>query len=133
MEAGAITRIRKEIVEWSKCYDLHIYGFNLEVIGDSYEKVRGRIRGPPDSPYADGTFELLFKMPNNYPWSPPSVRFLTKIWHPNVSSAVGTVCLNATEMHWTPSMTLRTTLLSLQVSDLKDGPFVIKIYNFTNH
>ena len=24
------------------------------------------------------------KFPNDYPYSPPSVRFLTKMWHPNI-------------------------------------------------
>lgn len=24
------------------------------------------------------------KFPHDYPYSPPSIRFLTKVWHPNV-------------------------------------------------
>lgn len=24
------------------------------------------------------------KFPSDYPYSPPSIRFLTKVWHPNV-------------------------------------------------
>jgi len=28
--------------------------------------------------------QALMKFPSDYPYSPPSVRFLTKMWHPNV-------------------------------------------------
>jgi hypothetical protein len=29
-------------------------------------------------------FQAHMKFPNDYPYSPPSIRFLTKVWHPNV-------------------------------------------------
>ena len=29
-------------------------------------------------------FQALMKFPPDYPYSPPSVKFLTKMWHPNV-------------------------------------------------
>lgn len=42
------------------------------------------VQGPPDSPYAGGTFKLELYLPEDYPMSPPKVRFLTKIYHVNV-------------------------------------------------
>lgn len=42
------------------------------------------------------------------------MRFITKIWHPNISSATGAVCLDILKDQWAAAMTLRTALLSIQ-------------------
>lgn len=48
--------------------------------------LKGTFSGPPDSPYAGGTYEVDIKIPDKYPFKPPSMFLITKIWHPNVSS-----------------------------------------------
>lgn len=42
------------------------------------------IQGPSETPYEGGVFQLAFAIPEQYPLQPPQVRFLTKIFHPNV-------------------------------------------------
>jgi len=56
--------------------------------------------GPPHSPYDGGAFRLELLFPSNYPFSPPKVKFLTKIWHPNVSSQTGMICLDILKDQW---------------------------------
>lgn len=54
--------------------------------GDDLTHLRGQFFGPPDTPYEGGTFLVDIKIPSEYPFRPPGMRFETKIWHPNVSS-----------------------------------------------
>ncbi|CAD7673487.1 unnamed protein product [Nyctereutes procyonoides] len=42
------------------------------------------IAGPQDSPFEGGTFKLELFLPEEYPMAAPKVRFMTKIYHPNV-------------------------------------------------
>jgi len=36
--------------------------------------------------FADGKFKLELFLPEEYPMAPPKVRFLTKIYHPNIGA-----------------------------------------------
>lgn len=42
------------------------------------------------------------------------MKFETKLWHPNVSSQTGAICLDILKNEWTPALTIRTALISLQ-------------------
>ena len=91
----------------------------VELVNESFTELRGEIAGPPDTPYEGGTYVLEIKIPETYPFNPPKVRFITKIWHPNISSVTGAICLDILKDQWAAAMTLRTVLLSLQVKGLR--------------
>jgi len=71
------------------------------------------IIGPEDTPYAGGIFYLDIRFPNDYPFKAPTVKFLTKIYHPNISSS-GTICLDILKSDkWSPALTIGRVLLSI--------------------
>ncbi|KAL7414308.1 putative ubiquitin-conjugating enzyme E2 [Mrakia frigida] len=71
------------------------------------------ITGPEGSPFAGGHFKLELFLPEEYPMSPPKVRFLTKIYHPNIDK-LGRICLDILKDKWSPALQIRTVLLSVQ-------------------
>ena len=75
---------------------------------------KGKIKGPIDTCYQGGTFIIDIVIPDDYPFKPPKMKFDTKIWHPNISSVTGAICLDILKNEWTPALTIRTALISLQ-------------------
>ena len=51
------------------------------------------VAGPEGSPFEGGVFKLELFLPEDYPMSAPKVRFITKIYHPNIDK-LGRICLD---------------------------------------
>lgn len=58
-----------------------------------------------DTPYEDGLFRMKLVLSKDYPHSPPRGFFLTKIFHPNVSTT-GDICVNLLKRDWNADITL---------------------------
>ncbi|KAH7824632.1 putative ubiquitin-conjugating enzyme E2 T [Monocercomonoides exilis] len=84
---------------------------------DKLLEVHGFVEGPEGSPYEGGRFQINMKFPETYPFSPPVVRFLTPIYHPNIDAS-GNICLDILSTSpkgtWTPCQNISTILLSLR-------------------
>lgn len=96
---------------------------------------KATIFGPPDSPYAGGTFFLNIVFPPEYPFKPPKIRFITKIYHPNISFD-GHICLDILKDQWSPALTIAKTLLSissLMADPNPDDPLVPEIAREFKH
>ncbi|XP_050542525.1 uncharacterized protein LOC126906200 [Daktulosphaira vitifoliae] len=78
------------------------------------------ILGPVGSPFEGGIFYLYIQIPYGYPMSPPVVRFLTKIFHPNISRH-GDIGLDSIHHNWSLALTLAKVLISIQ--SLLTDPF----------
>ena len=73
-----------------------------------------KLRGPKETPYENGTFDIEILLSDDYPMSPPKVLFITKIFHPNIDK-LGRICLDVLKDKWTPALQIRSVLLSIQV------------------
>ncbi|CAF1492671.1 unnamed protein product [Adineta steineri] len=72
----------------------------------------GWIDGPENSPYAGGRFRLTIDFPVEFPFQPPEIRFITPVFHPNISMT-GEICLDILHSQWSPALTIRGLLISL--------------------
>jgi len=89
--------------------------FGAELVdGENLMHWKGYVKGPEGTAYEGGKFHVDIVIPKNYPFEPPKMKFDTKVWHPNVSSQTGAICLDILKSEWSPALTLRTALLSLQ-------------------
>ncbi|KAH0983129.1 hypothetical protein GBA52_010306 [Prunus armeniaca] len=104
-------------------YGLWIYapGISASPSEENMRYFNVMILGPAQSPYEGGVFKLELFLPEEYPMAPPKVRFLTKIYHPNIDKArrvffwqLGRICLDILKDKWSPALQIRTVLLSIQ-------------------
>ena len=85
MSANRARRIAKEIADIHADTQSQITAEPLHG-GEDLTHLRGTFPGPPGTPYEGGTYTIDIKIPNDYPFRPPHMKFVTKVWHPNVSS-----------------------------------------------
>ena len=61
------------------------------------------------------------------------MKFDTKIWHPNISSVTGAICLDILKNEWTPALTIRTALISLQALMCSPVPGNLTLFKLIYH
>lgn len=88
-------------------------------IGDDIYNWEASIIGPSDSPYSGGIFRLKLQFCDDFPFKPPKVKFITKIFHPNID-CYGNICLDILNKNWSP--VLNVTKLLLSISSLLTDP-----------
>ena len=104
-------RIKKEYHDLQKEKNSNV---QVKLVNNDIRHWKGRIKGPIDTCYQGGIFDVDIIIPDDYPFKPPKMKFDTKIWHPNISSVTGAICLDILKNEWTPALTIRTALISLQ-------------------
>ena len=87
-------------------------GCSAGPVGDNKMHWQASIMGPSDSPYQGGVFSLNIEFSEAYPYTPPKVQFITKIYHPNISGS-GSICLDILEEEWSPAFSIDKVLLSI--------------------
>jgi len=110
----SIKRLNKELkeIQFEKM-------FETEIIEDNIFNWESIIIGPENTPYENGVFKLSINFSDTYPFKPPKVKFLTKIYHPNINK-YGSICLDILNKNWSPALTISKLLLS--ISSLLSDP-----------
>jgi ubiquitin-conjugating enzyme E2 R len=118
--------LRALALEYKSLQEEPVEGFRVKLLNDDnmFEWSVG-IFGPPETLYQGGYFKAIMKFPQDYPYSPPTIRFITKVWHPNVYEN-GDLCISILHPpiddpqsgelpceRWNPTQNCRTILLSV--------------------
>merc|ERR1739848_89843 len=88
-------RLSKELIQLNKLKERNSdLLFSAEPENpDDIHKWKATIKGPKDSPYEGGEWELSMEFTTEYPFKPPIMRFITTICHPNIGED-GDICLD---------------------------------------
>ena len=101
---AAANRIKKELEEIQNDPPANC---SAGLDGDDIYNWTATIMGPTATPYHGGVFYLNITFPQNYPFKPPKVHFVTKIYHPNVTASSGEVCPELLTENWKPHLNIR--------------------------
>lgn len=118
--------VRALQLELKKISEEPVEGFKVRLVQeDNIFEWEVAIFGPPGTLYEGGYFKARMKFPSDYPYSPPSVRFMAEMLHPNIY-ATGDVCISILHPpvddpqsgelpseRWNPTQNVRTILLSI--------------------
>ena len=88
-------------------------GVAAEPFNNDIMQWNAAIFGPEDTPWEDGCFQLKLEFTSEYPDKAPVVKFITKIYHPNVY-ADGSICLDILQNQWSPMYDISAILTSIQ-------------------
>lgn len=101
--SDACGRLLREVRDTHRHQESDIH---LEVDEHSLFNWTAKITGPTDTPYENAKFTLKIKCPPRYPMEPPTIHFVTPLFHPNVHWETGEICLDVLKNNWTPAWTL---------------------------
>jgi ubiquitin-conjugating enzyme E2 T len=77
----------------------------------------GSITGPEGTVYEDGVFGVTVTLPLTYPFTPPSVKLTSFIYHPNIDEG-GRICLSTLKPApmgtWSPAISLCALLTTVR-------------------
>ena len=122
--------LKKQFRDINKASDL---GLSVGLLDDNdFYNWSIVIFGPSETMYEGGFFKAILSFPLDYPNSPPTMKFTTKMFHPNIYPD-GTVCISIlhppgtdkfneqekAEERWRPSLGAEEILLSV-ISMLND-------------
>ena len=108
MSKKSLKRIKNELLEMQTEPPANCTAGPIN-INDLYNW-QATIIGPCNSPYTGGIFKLNVTFTGKYPFKPPKIKFLTKIYHPNINRN-GSICLdilNTCLLYTSPSPRDRT-------------------------
>lgn len=78
----------------------------------NYKTWTAVIYGPVNTPYVGKNFNVLMNFPDAYPYEPPVVKFISRIYHPNIS-LTGDVCIDILKQNWSAALSIEKILLSI--------------------
>lgn len=108
-------RMSKEILDLTRNPP---HGVTCWAKNDRNDLLEAIVQGSEDTPYANGSFRIDIVIPDRYPMDPPQLKFLTKVYHPNIDNVTGLICLDVLKMppqgRWRPVNNLSLILTAVK-------------------
>ena len=109
-------RLQVEFKALKECSDIIM---DSTIVDDDIMHWKIKMKGPEDTPFENGIFTLDIHFTTDHPFRPPIVKFLTRIYHPNINSR-GDICIDILKSEWSPALSMSKVILSL--CSLLDDP-----------
>lgn len=110
-----LTRLKREIEKLQKDPPT---GVTCYLKNNKIDHLEVDITGPEESPYENGVFKIEVMFSDKYPFEPPSLKFLTKVYHPNIDTE-GRICLDLLKMppsgSWKPAHGIEGLLVAVRM------------------
>ncbi|WFD01802.1 E2 ubiquitin-conjugating enzyme [Malassezia obtusa] len=131
--SGATKRLLHELAAMHKSRDgKELVAKLAPAHEDDLTEWHAELVAPSEGVYGGGRFALRIHVPPTYPTKPPSMRFVTRIFHPNVDWKSGEICLDVLQSQWSPAWTLQsacTAILALMDVPEPDSPLNVDAAN----
>ena len=79
-------------------------GYEVKIL--DLNRIVVKFYGPKGTPYEGGVWKVQVDLLEQYPFLPPGILFLNKIYHPNIGFWSGWPCLNVIDDAWTEKYNL---------------------------
>ncbi|EFO19396.1 ubiquitin-conjugating enzyme family protein [Loa loa] len=109
-ETIGLTRLEKEL---SDIQEIKLKLYKLEDAGKSNANKWLVSLFPDRWPYNVGGYKVEIEFTKEYPFKPPKIKFLTKVYHPNVNENGEVSLAMATKENWKPSIKIDQLLTAL--------------------
>lgn len=90
-----------------------IPGVEIQIVNDDLFNWNLIVDGPEQTPFIGGKFVVNLDFNDNYPFKPPKIKFVTKIYHPNVNDQTGEICTQAIDAAWVPTLSANFIIQSV--------------------
>jgi ubiquitin-conjugating enzyme E2 S len=110
LPSSVIQRLMKEL---RLIHQQPLEGITVSINDDNLSCIYADIEGPVETPFEGGIFRIKLQLSSDFPASPPKGHFVTKIFHPNVSST-GEICVNTLKKDWKPSHGIKHVLMVIR-------------------
>ncbi|KAJ1858290.1 ubiquitin-conjugating enzyme E2 S [Coemansia sp. RSA 1822] len=107
------TTLRRLATELSKLQSNPPEGILVHINEEQITEIHATIHGPQDTPYASGQFQVRLLISDDFPNTPPTGTFVTKIFHPNVSER-GEICVNTLKRDWQKHYGIEHVLVTIK-------------------
>jgi ubiquitin-protein ligase len=89
-------------------------GVAIELVDSDVTKWNVILDGPEGTPFIGGKFTVNLDFSEGYPFKPPKIKFVTKIYHPNVKGDTGEICTQAIDQAWVPTLNSKFIIQAIQ-------------------